>query len=108
MEEKRESKETSVLFLLKDFLVHVRYLCGHCGCCEKEKLEDEIGDVMLLLQVEAVGNAHQSHSFVRGDRLRSDETTPMIVIKFCHDLDMIQWFVGKRQFVRSINGKFTK
>ena len=29
MEEKRESKETSVLFLLKDFLVHVRYLCGH-------------------------------------------------------------------------------
>jgi len=29
VEEKRESKETSVLFLLKDFLVHVRYLCGH-------------------------------------------------------------------------------
>jgi predicted dehydrogenase len=54
-----------------------------------------IGDIQSLIQVEAVGNVHQSHSYVRGDWHRAEETTPMILAKCCHDLDIIQWLIDK-------------
>lgn len=62
---------------------------------KKLVMDGAIGDVMSVLQVEAVGNIHQSHSYVRGDWHREDETTPMLLAKCCHDLDIIQWIVDK-------------
>ena len=62
---------------------------------KKLVMDGVIGDVMSVLQVEAVGNVHQSHSYVRGDWHREDETTPMLLAKCCHDLDIIQWIVDK-------------
>ena len=62
---------------------------------KKLVMDGAIGDVMSVLQVEAVGNVHQSHSYVRGDWHREDETTPMLLAKCCHDLDIIQWVVDK-------------
>lgn len=58
-------------------------------------LEGVIGEVMSVDAVEAVGHIHQSHSFVRGNWHREDETTPMILAKCCHDLDLIQWLIDK-------------
>lgn len=58
-------------------------------------LNGVIGDIMSAIAVEGVGDKHQSHSFVRGDWHREDETTPMIIAKCCHDLDIIQWIVDK-------------
>ena len=58
-------------------------------------MEGAIGDVMSVMAVEGVGNIHQSHSYVRGDWHREDETTPMLLAKCCHDLDIIQWIVDK-------------
>ena len=54
-----------------------------------------IGTVMSMVQVEAVGNLHQSHSFVRGNWHSEKETAPMLLAKSCHDLDMIQWLMDK-------------
>ena len=54
-----------------------------------------IGDVVSVDQVEAIGNVHFSHSFVRGNWHSEKETTPLILAKTCHDLDMIQWLIGK-------------
>ncbi len=54
-----------------------------------------IGAVMSMIQVEAVGNLHQSHSFVRGNWHSEKETAPMLLAKSCHDLDMIQWLMDK-------------
>ena len=62
---------------------------------KKLVMDGVIGDVMSVLQVEAVGNVHQSHSYVRGDWHREDETTPMLLAKCCHDLDIIQWIIDK-------------
>ena len=59
-------------------------------------MEGLIGDVVSVIAVEAVGNIHQSHSYVRGDWHREDETTPMLLAKCCHDLDIIQWLIGKK------------
>ncbi len=54
-----------------------------------------IGRVMCLDQVEAVGDLHFSHSFIRGNWHCEAETTPMVLAKTCHDLDIIQWLIGK-------------
>ncbi len=36
-----------------------------------------------------------SHSYVRGNWHNSKETTPIILAKSCHDLDILRWMVGK-------------
>ena len=54
-----------------------------------------IGDIVSFDQVEAVGSVHFSHSFVRGNWHSEKEATPMILAKTCHDLDIIQWLIGK-------------
>ena len=55
-----------------------------------------VGDVVHIQHAEDVGNVHQSHSFVRGNWHNSEESTPMIVQKTCHDMDIMQWLFGKR------------
>jgi len=52
---------------------------------KKIVMDGVIGDVQSVIQVEAVGNVHQSHSYVRGDWHREEETTPMLLAKCCHD-----------------------
>ncbi len=54
----------------------------------------EIGEVVTVSQTESVGYWHQAHSFVRGNWRNSDETSPMILQKCCHDFDIIRWLVG--------------
>lgn len=56
----------------------------------------KIGEVMSVDQVEAIGDVHFSHSFVRGNWHDSVETTPIVLAKTCHDLDIIQWLVDKK------------
>lgn len=54
-----------------------------------------IGKVMSIVHMENVGHAHQSHSFVRGNWRRTEECTPMILAKCCHDTDILQWLIGQ-------------
>ena len=54
-----------------------------------------IGRVMSMVHVEGVGNVHQSHSYVRGNWRNSKESSPMILAKSCHDIDIIQWLLGE-------------
>ncbi len=58
-------------------------------------MDGTIGDVMSSVHVEAVGNIHQSHSYVRGNWHCEAETTPMLLAKCCHDIDIIQWLIDK-------------
>lgn len=55
-----------------------------------------IGKVMAIQNSEGVGNVHQTHSFVRGNWRNSDESSPMILQKSCHDMDILAWLVGKK------------
>lgn len=54
-----------------------------------------IGEVVSVMAVENVGYWHQAHSFVRGSWRDSDTTSPMILQKCCHDMDMLLWLTGK-------------
>lgn len=53
-----------------------------------------IGDIVAIDHVENVVYWHQAHSFVRGNWRRSDETSPMILAKCCHDFDLLLWLTG--------------
>ena len=55
----------------------------------------EVGEVTTINQIENVGYWHQAHSFVRGNWRTLRETSPMILQKSCHDMDMILWLMGK-------------
>ena len=52
----------------------------------------KIGRLVAINSVEQVAYWHQAHSYVRGNWRRSDETTPMILAKCCHDLDLLQFY----------------
>lgn len=50
-----------------------------------------IGDLQCIQQIENVAYWHQAHSFVRGNWSRESETSPMILAKSCHDMDILLW-----------------
>lgn len=56
----------------------------------------KLGDIISVEHTEAVGNVHQSHSFVRGNWGNAEESSPMLLQKCCHDLDILQWMLGKQ------------
>jgi predicted dehydrogenase len=63
----------------------------------KEIIEvGKIGRVISIHHSEDVGYWHQAHSFVRGNWRNSQESSPMILAKSCHDLDILSWLVGKK------------
>jgi predicted dehydrogenase len=61
----------------------------------KELVDDgAIGRLMTIQHNENVGYWHQAHSFVRGNWRNSQESSPMILQKSCHDLDILLWLAG--------------
>ncbi len=63
----------------------------------KELLDSKIiGDMVSLQHNENVGFFHFAHSFVRGPYANAKESNPFIVAKCCHDMDLINWLVGKK------------
>ena len=53
-----------------------------------------IGRLVLIDALERVGHAHQAHSYVRGNWRNTKVAMPMILAKCCHDLDLLQYYVG--------------
>lgn len=55
-----------------------------------------IGELVRIEALEQVAYWHQAHSFVRGNWRNDNETSPMIMQKCCHDLDLLQYYVGAK------------
>lgn len=53
-----------------------------------------IGELISIQHLEPIQHIHMSHSYVRGNWHNSKETTPIILAKSCHDLDILRWLVG--------------
>lgn len=56
----------------------------------------DLGKVVSVQHFEPINHIHMSHSYVRGNWHNSKQTTPIILAKSCHDLDIIKWILGKR------------
>ncbi len=54
-----------------------------------------IGDVITIEHIEGVGWWHYAHSYVRGNWSDTGKSSPMILAKSCHDMDLLLWLTGK-------------
>ena len=65
-------------------------------CTIKKALEaGEIGRLRGIQHNENIGHIHFSHSFVRGNWRNEETSSPMILAKSCHDMDILLYLVGK-------------
>ncbi len=55
----------------------------------------KLGEIVSINHEECVGNWHQAHSFVRGNWGNSGRASFMLLQKSCHDIDILQWLIGK-------------
>src|SRR5216683_444630 len=61
----------------------------------KQLLEQgRIGQLISIQHNENVAFWHHAHSFVRGNWRNSAESSPMILAKSCHDMDILLWLAG--------------
>lgn len=54
-----------------------------------------IGEVISVQHLEPIDHIHMAHSYVRGNWHNSIESSPIILGKSCHDLDIIKWVINK-------------
>ena len=87
----RAAKEAGVSVLVCHVLRYTPFFCA------LKRLIDEgaLGKLVCIQHVECVGHTHQSHSFVRGNWGNSQSSSCMILQKSCHDMDILQWLIGK-------------
>ena len=54
----------------------------------------ELGKLVSIQHAENIGYYHMGHSFVRGNWRNSIETSPIILAKSCHDMDILLYLTG--------------
>jgi predicted dehydrogenase len=54
----------------------------------------EIDEVVTIQHSENVSYWHYAHSYCRGNWRNRAESSPMILAKSCHDLDLLYWLAG--------------
>ncbi len=55
-----------------------------------------LGQIVTIEWRENVSSTHYAHSYVRGNWSRLAQSSPMILAKCSHDLDMLSWVTGLR------------
>lgn len=88
----RKSAECGV----KAMVCHVLRYTPFFSTLKKYLDSGKIGDIISIEHTEAVGNLHYSHSFVRGNWSNTSESSFMLLQKSCHDLDILQWLIGRK------------
>ena len=56
----------------------------------------KLGEIVTIQASENVGYYHQAHSFVRGPWRNKAESSPMILAKCCHDMDLLRYLMGEK------------
>lgn len=56
----------------------------------------ELGEVVAIHASENVGYYHQAHSYVRGPWRNCAQSSPMILAKCSHDMDILRYLIGER------------
>ncbi|WP_274362100.1 Gfo/Idh/MocA family protein [Paenibacillus thermotolerans] len=85
-----KAKELGLVFSI----CHVLRYTPFFGTLKRLLDEGAIGRLMSIQHNENVGYWHQAHSFVRGNWRNSQESSPMILAKSCHDMDILLWLAG--------------
>lgn len=84
------ARERNQLFMI----CHVLRYSGFFRKLKELLDEGRIGKLISIQHNENVGYYHQAHSYVRGNWRNSGESSPMILAKSCHDMDILLWLTG--------------
>lgn len=74
-------------------ICHVLRYSNYYSKIKKIISSGQIGDIVSINHTENVGYFHFAHSFVRGNWHDEFASTPSILAKCCHDIDLIAWFM---------------
>lgn len=58
--------------------------------------DGRIGRLISIQHTENVEHRHHAHSFVRGNWSNFETSSPMILAKSCHDMDILSWLVDAK------------
>ena len=61
---------------------------------------NELGEVVDIQHNENIGYYHFAHSYVRGPWRDSKKSSPIIVAKSCHDMDILLYLLGDKHAVK--------
>lgn len=90
MEMGRLAEENDIVFMICHVLRYSSFFTT-----VKEIIDSgEIGDVASIQYNENVAYYHFAHAFVRGNWRNSDLSSPLMLQKSCHDMDILLWFVN--------------
>ncbi|WP_182201690.1 Gfo/Idh/MocA family protein [Paraliobacillus salinarum] len=76
-------------------ICHVLRYTDFWSTIRKVVQDGTIGDIASIQLNENVEIMHMSHSFVRGNWNNKENSSPMILQKSCHDMDIINFVMGK-------------
>lgn len=63
----------------------------------KELLDDNsVGKIVNIQHKESIGYWHMAHSFVRGNWRKEVDSSPIIMAKSCHDLDILSYLINSK------------
>jgi predicted dehydrogenase len=94
LEECRRIEKASAPFSRVFMIAHVLKYTGFFSTIKALLAEGRIGHLIGMDLIEHVGHLHYSHSFTRGHWRNRAESSPMILAKSCHDMDMLRWLAG--------------
>lgn len=66
-----------------------------------------LGEICSLNATEGVGPFHFAHSYVRGHWRNKAQSSPIIIAKSCHDMDIISWIMDDECVSTSSYGSLT-
>lgn len=76
-------------------ICHVLRYTPFWSTIKKLLTDGTIGEVVSIQLNENVGYWHIAHSFVRGNWNNSEKSSPMILAKSCHDMDVLSWLMDQ-------------
>ena len=86
------ARENDVVFMICHVLRYTPFFTKIKEIIDSGK----IGKVMTIQHNENIGYFHMAHSFVRGNWRNSKESSPIILAKTCHDMDILLFLAGSR------------
>ena len=80
----------------KVMLTHVLRYAPFYACAKKIIKDGTLGQIVNIDQTENIAHWHFALSYVRGPWRKMEDSTPTLLAKCCHDLDLIKWFMDKK------------
>ena len=108
LKEALELRDTARLLKRRVAVCHVLRYTQFYRTLKKSSTAGKSGKSSPSMPMKAWGRGTFAHSFVRGHWGNSKTSTPMIVAKCCHDMDILYWLMGRRKmpFRRQFRGAY--